>query len=88
MLYREGMRAPQFSTAMVLVLAGVVSANVAAAEPKRGDRRITRGAWFQKLDSGLQRTIDWYVANRPWWEKQLWMREIPIITKTGRRELH
>jgi len=57
-LYREGMRAPQFSTAMVLVLAGVVSANVAAAEPKRGDRRITRGAWFQKLDSGLQRTID------------------------------
>ncbi len=40
------------------------------------------------FDEGLDRTIDWYVANRPWWEKQLWMREIPIITKTGRRELH
>jgi dTDP-glucose 4,6-dehydratase len=37
---------------------------------------------------GLDRTIAWYVDNRPWWQKQLWMREIPIITKAGRRELH
>ena len=37
---------------------------------------------------GLERTVAWYVANRPWWEKQLWMREIPIITKTGKRDLH
>jgi len=40
------------------------------------------------FEEGLERTIAWYVANRSWWEKQLWMREIPIITKTGRRELH
>jgi dTDP-glucose 4,6-dehydratase len=40
------------------------------------------------FEAGLQRTVEWYIANRPWWEKQLWMREIPIITKTGRRELH
>jgi dTDP-glucose 4,6-dehydratase len=40
------------------------------------------------FEEGLERTIEWYVANRSWWEKQLWMREIPIITKTGRRELH
>ena len=53
-----GMRAPQFSTAMVLLLAGVVTANVAAAEPKRGDRRTPRGPWFNKLDRGLQRAID------------------------------
>jgi dTDP-glucose 4,6-dehydratase len=41
-----------------------------------------------KLEEGLQRTIRWYMDNRSWWEKQLWMREIPIITKTGKRELH
>jgi dTDP-glucose 4,6-dehydratase len=37
---------------------------------------------------GLQRTIEWYEQNRPWWEKQLWMRAVPIITKSGKRELH
>lgn len=40
------------------------------------------------FDEGLDRTIAWYKDNRSWWEKQLWMREIPIITKTGKRELH
>lgn len=37
---------------------------------------------------GLIKTIDWYRANERWWSKQLWMREIPIITATGKRELH
>ena len=40
------------------------------------------------FEEGLRRTIAWYMDNRAWWEKQLWMREIPIITKTGTRELH
>jgi len=37
---------------------------------------------------GLDKTIAWYRSNRPWWEKQLWMRSIPIVTKQGKRELH
>jgi dTDP-glucose 4,6-dehydratase len=37
---------------------------------------------------GLDKTIAWYRGNRPWWEKQLWMRNIPIVTKQGKRELH
>jgi dTDP-glucose 4,6-dehydratase len=40
------------------------------------------------FEQGLERTIAWYRENRPWWAKQLWMRDIPIITKTGRREMH
>ena len=46
--------------------------------------------WHPKVnfEEGLRRTIDWYMQNQSWWEKQLWMREIPIIAKTGRRELH
>jgi dTDP-glucose 4,6-dehydratase len=40
------------------------------------------------FDDGLDRTIAWYLANPSWWEKQLWMREIPIITKAGKREMH
>jgi len=39
-------------------------------------------------NAGLDRTIQWYRENRFWWEKQLWMRTVPIIAKSGKRELH
>lgn len=39
-------------------------------------------------EEGLKMTIRWYKENRKWWEKQLWMRAVPIITKSGKRELH
>jgi dTDP-glucose 4,6-dehydratase len=39
-------------------------------------------------EEGLTRTMEWYTANHRWWEKQLWMRAVPIITKTGKKELH
>lgn len=39
-------------------------------------------------EAGLQKTIDWYRNNRTWWSQQLWMRAVPIITKSGKRELH
>lgn len=39
-------------------------------------------------ETGLKMTTDWYVKNKAWWEKQLWMKAVPIITKSGRRELH
>lgn len=46
--------------------------------------------WQPKVtwEDGLNRTIKWYKDNRNWWEKQLWMRAVPIITKSGKRELH
>jgi dTDP-glucose 4,6-dehydratase len=39
-------------------------------------------------ERGLKATIDWYTAHRPWWEKHIWMRQIPIITAAGRKEYH
>ncbi len=39
-------------------------------------------------EEGLKSTIQWYKENERWWEKQLWMRTVPIITKTGKKELH
>ena len=39
-------------------------------------------------EQGLKATIDWYTANRSWWEKHIWMRQIPIITAAGRKEYH
>jgi dTDP-glucose 4,6-dehydratase len=40
------------------------------------------------LDAGLEKTIEWYRENQPIWQKQLWMREIPIVTAAGNKELH
>lgn len=46
--------------------------------------------WTPKVswESGLRKTIAWYKANQKWWEKQLWMRAVPVITTNGKKELH
>ena len=35
------------------------------------------------FETGLEKTIKWYVDNRDWWKNQLWMRSIPITIKNG-----
>jgi dTDP-glucose 4,6-dehydratase len=37
---------------------------------------------------GLAKTIAWYRENQATWQKQLWMRDIPIVTRSGKTELH
>ncbi len=46
--------------------------------------------WEPSMDfeSGLAKTIDWYRNHRDIWQKQLWMRDIPIVTASGKKELH
>jgi dTDP-glucose 4,6-dehydratase len=39
-------------------------------------------------EEGLKTTIEWYKANRAWWEKQVWMRQIPITSAAGKKEYH
>lgn len=39
-------------------------------------------------ENGLEKTIDWYIRNKPWWEKQKWMRTVPIISAEGKKEYH
>ncbi len=39
-------------------------------------------------EKGLAQTIEWYAKNRQWWEKQIWMRHIPITTAAGKLEFH
>ncbi len=40
------------------------------------------------FQEGLKRTIRWYRENEAWWQPQIWMRHIPIITAEGSREMH
>ena len=46
--------------------------------------------WTPELsfEAGVRQTIEWYRENRRYWEPQLWMRHIPIITSSGKRQLH
>lgn len=46
--------------------------------------------WEPKISwqEGLSSTIKWYSVNKKWWSKQIWMRQIPIITASGKKELH
>lgn len=37
---------------------------------------------------GLQHTIDWYRINREQWSRQLFMRQIPITTASGKAAYH
>jgi dTDP-glucose 4,6-dehydratase len=49
-----------------------------------------RFGWEPKMvwEDGLNLTIQWYQEHRTWWEQQLWMRAVPVTTKTGKKELH
>ena len=51
-------------------------------------RRLLGWAPSVTFEQGLERTIEWYRTHRQVWEKQLWMREIPIVTGSGKAELH
>lgn len=37
---------------------------------------------------GLGQTIHWYKTHEPWWRPLLWMRHIPIVTASGKQEMH
>lgn len=40
------------------------------------------------FEEGLTETIEWYKNNKDWWQKQLWMRSVPIMTVDGKVEFH
>jgi dTDP-glucose 4,6-dehydratase len=50
--------------------------------------RILDWAPQTSFEDGIARTISWYRENEPWWRSQMWMRQIPILTASGKRELH
>jgi dTDP-glucose 4,6-dehydratase len=51
-------------------------------------RRLLDWQPSMTFEQGLAETIEWYRTHRNVWEKQLWMREIPIVTGSGKQELH
>ncbi len=46
--------------------------------------------WVPLVDwrAGLTRTIEWYQANSSFWQKQLWLRRVPLNFSAGITEYH
>jgi len=42
----------------------------------------------RSFEEGLELTIKWYADHRSWWEKQLSMRRVSIMTKDGATHYH
>ena len=40
------------------------------------------------FEDGLEKASAWYRDNEQWWRPPMWMRHIPIVTASGRREMH
>jgi len=40
------------------------------------------------FENGLKETIQWYKNNQAIWEKQIWMREVPIMLTNGTKVIH
>lgn len=41
-----------------------------------------------KFEDGLSKTVDWYRSNTKWWQKSMWLRQVPIRTAAGKVEYH
>ncbi|HUA55514.1 MAG TPA: GDP-mannose 4,6-dehydratase [Candidatus Sulfotelmatobacter sp.] len=37
----------------------------------------------ESWESGLQKSIEWYLANRAWWERRMWARTVSITSLDG-----
>ncbi|MBM3512433.1 MAG: NAD-dependent epimerase/dehydratase family protein [Alphaproteobacteria bacterium] len=51
-------------------------------------RRVLGWSESKTWESGLKASIDWYKDNEATWRRQMWMRKVPIVTATGKREFH
>jgi dTDP-glucose 4,6-dehydratase len=64
---------------------GQVDRHISSTDKARDVLGIEKGRSFEQ---GLEETIEWYKEHRTWWEKQLWMRHVPIMTESGKVEYH
>lgn len=50
------------------------------------EKALSRLGWKAQtdFDTGIERTIRWYLDNREWWSKRLWMRSVSITDPAGK----
>ncbi len=51
-------------------------------------RRLLGWQATTDLDTGLDRTIRWYLENEAWWRKRIWMQHVHVPAANGNKVLH
>lgn len=64
---------------------GQVQHHISSTEKAERLLEINPGMSFEE---GLMKTIEWYKKNQEWWKKIEWLKNIKIMTKSGKMELH
>ncbi len=64
---------------------GQVQNHISSTEKAKKVLGIKPGRPFKE---GLIQTIQWYTNNEDWWRRIEWMKNIKIMTKSGKVELH
>lgn len=64
---------------------GQVQHHLSSTEKSEQILRIKPG---RPLEEGIEQTIEWYKNNEDWWRRIEWMKNIKIMTKNGKMELH
>ena len=64
---------------------GQVQNHISSTEKAEKELGVTPGRPF---NVGLKQTINWYKNHEDWWRKIEWMKNIKILTKAGKWEMH
>jgi dTDP-glucose 4,6-dehydratase len=64
---------------------GQVQNHISSTEKAEKELGVTPG---RKFNVGLKQTINWYKNHEDWWRKIEWMKNIKILTKAGKWEMH
>ncbi|MBI4838465.1 MAG: GDP-mannose 4,6-dehydratase [Nitrospirae bacterium] len=64
---------------------GQVQHHISSVDKASNILGVTQGISFEE---GLTKTIEWYKNNEEWWHRIEWMKNIQIMTKSGKIESH
>lgn len=64
---------------------GQVQNHISSTEKAEKELGVMPG---RKFNVGLKQTINWYKNNEDWWRKIEWMKNIKILSKAGKWEMH
>ncbi len=64
---------------------GQVDKHIAATDKAA---RLLKWKATTDLDTGLEKTVEWYRAHEAWWRKQEWMKHVELTLSNGRKVSH
>jgi len=64
---------------------GQVDNHISSTDKQYDILDVAPGRSFRE---GLSQTVEWYKNNEDWWRRIEWMKNVRVLTKSGRYEMH